>query len=501
MTEKIGKTARRLATVGLPLALFLALVVGLTVFAQNPAPGDASGLALYELDLQGAESSSVSVEVPPGFEYVGLAAGSQVGVEPDVSADGTKLVWTGPFSEANVLRFWLAPVDSVAAPSDLPVAGSATGAVRVEPVIHAPPEGEAATPDSALIGTVEVTKIVDPEVLYPADSRWVVYEVVFTHDQGGPVTLDTVTDTLPEGFVMGGMAYGSEVTDPPTYAGGTQYVWESVTFTNSLTMRYYVRAVDELGEYQNSVEALAGSQAIGPASSNLTVTKHYAFLPMLIKSPPATTPLPYEENFDTDPAQHWQPFLNWPGLDAERWWVQGGVYNYYSNRVLPEHKGFDLSMFLGPGAQTWTDYRIEARIKDVKDHNLKSGLTGIWFRGTYEDSGAMDGRRVGGYYFFMRPNNDALYLDRINLDDSQFNSMSLIGTHYYKPGIGRKNWYDVVIEVRGFNVKIWFGDDNDGMTQVFNWTDAKQLWPQGTVGFATYFTMSRFDYIRVLPLD
>jgi len=51
---------------------------------------------------------------------------------------------------------------------------------------------------------------------------------------------------------------------------------------------------------------------------------------------------------------------------------------------------------------------------------------------------------------------------------------------------------------------VWFEDDEDGIdnpTPVFNWTDPDPVWSSGTVGFATYNTSSRFDYIRVLPLD
>jgi hypothetical protein len=51
VNKRTGKAARRLTTIGLPLILFLALVVGWNVVADEPAPSTDGALALYEIRL------------------------------------------------------------------------------------------------------------------------------------------------------------------------------------------------------------------------------------------------------------------------------------------------------------------------------------------------------------------------------------------------------------------------------------------------------------------
>lgn len=143
-------------------------------------------------------------------------------------------------------------------------------------------------------------------------------------------------------------------------------------------------------------------------------------------------------------------------------------------------------------------------MRDVKEENLQKGLTGVWFRGTYEDSGAMDGKTVGGYYLYMKAADDHLYLMRTPPANPTFASQVTVASYPWASRIGRKHWYKAIIEVRGANIKVWFEDDEDGIdnpTLVFNWTDPDPVWSSGTVGFSTYNTSSRYDYIRVLPLD
>lgn len=623
MNGKRERPAYRLVGIGLPLALILALLVAWGAAADDPPPGTDGALVLYEIRLMEAGIDRLQVAVPPDFEYVGLAASSQVGVEPEVAMDGEWVAWNGPFPGAEVLHFWLAPTSPTVAPATLPIAGASGQAMRVEPVTAAPIQRKVETPSGVLTVTITATKTVTPTMIWPQDNLWVTYDVVFTSDATQTVTLERITDTLPAGFLFGGMAWGSDVITPPLSVGDSRFVWESITLSGTLEMRYYVRAVEEVGEYYNSVMAVAGGEQIGPASVGLSVaqasvavgkqaadsqvvtgnpvdyqvsiqntgsitdtlqaitdtlpagfnfvemlpgditaepivnglvltwtpaldlgpgelvTLTYrvraggvgiqsnsvtaklalagqsdpvsssvqvdlarAYLPQVLRwVGPAMHPLPWEDDFAEGLSPGWQPFVNWPDLNANRWWVTGGVYNYASDKVLPEYTSYDLSMFNADGTQGWTDYRIETRLKDVKDHNLKQGLTGLWFRGTYQDSGLMDGGIVGGYYLYMRPENNTLYLTRIKASESKFRQMETVATYYYAPRIGRKHWYDVIVEVQGANIQIWFGDEVDGMVKAFDWTDPYNTWPEGTVGFATYYTASRFDYIRVLPLD
>jgi uncharacterized repeat protein (TIGR01451 family) len=619
MNKRIRNVASRFVAIGLPLVLLGSMAVW-SVRAQDRLPDAGSAPAQYEVDLNGFQAEQLEVVVPDGFDYAGPAPGSDVTQRPDVSKDGSRLVWQAPFPEGGTLRFWLASLGSDEAPAALTVEGADVQALHVEPQPPRPVDGEVAVSSDVANASVTVEKTVTPEELDPGDYPLVTYEVVFTNSAAEPVVLAHITDTLPTGF-----DYFTPATYPAPTVQGSDLIWTNVEVpgTGSKTLGYNVVPEMYAGTYSNHVVAVAGSQTIGPASADVEVTGPQVsrvFVPAVLRNytPPApvwhvtktanptqvepgdpaiyqvvinnagnangtlsriddalpsgftfgsmsggdinqwpsgttgtiswsgawTLPpsssltlryqvttggggnqantvtiydlyneavgtasstiavlggLPYEENFDVNPPPDWQPFLNYPGLDADRWFAAGGVYNYDSTAVLPENTGFDLSIYNAPGAQGWTDYRIVTRMKDVKDHNLQRGLTGVWFRGTYQDSGANDGKEIAGYYFYIRPDNDTLYLMRTDPSIRSLNSQPIIGSVVYGPRIGRKHWYDVIIEVQGPNIKIQFGDPENGMIEAFNVTDS--TYPNGTVGFAEYYTASRYDFMRVEPLD
>jgi uncharacterized repeat protein (TIGR01451 family) len=651
MREVIGRSTRRLAIIGIPLALLLALVVVLGVWADDDPPAVVSGgnLVQYQVMLGDAEGGRFEILLPDGCEYVGLAAGSEVTVEPDVSRGGRRVVWNGPFAGAPEVRFWVYSTAAVDVPPSLHVDGAGIGAQRVEPLrgllveddaeeptdaetvpetdaeptterdaeapadvvvtteaeptpdvdaeptpdVNAEPTGEAEptpnadaeptpdveagptadaeptdeaeptpdvsaeptadveptdeaepTPDvsveptadvepttdieptltaqpeptldaemtsEAQAATVSVAKSVEPGGLEPGDHRWVTYIVTFTNGSSVDATLDSITDTLPSGFLFGGMAIFSEVGEPVD-PGAQHAVWEGVVVPGpgTLTLRYYAKAPSRAGDYQNSVVAQIGTALVGPETANLSVNGGTIFLPSVIRKFPEGVPLPYEEHFTVAPPANWEPFTNWPGLDANRWWAQGGVYNYQWNRFDPVYVYWDLSLFNAPGTELWTDYRIEARMKDSKESNFKRGLSGIWFRASAESSGAMDGESVGGYYLMMRPFSsdpalmDRLFLYRVPKDEPAFDVASVVDRYHYTPGIGRKKWYNVVIEVEGNHIEVWFGrpDEGEPMVKAIDWYDTfpAGAWNSGSVGFVTYATTARFDYIKVLPL-
>jgi hypothetical protein len=224
----------------------------------------------------------------------------------------------------------------------------------------------------------------------------------------------------------------------------------------------------------------------------------------------STTPsltLPYEENFDVEPPTNWEPFTNFLALDANRWWAADGAYNYQWDRLQEQHTYWDLSMLNAAGTELWTDYRIVARMKDYKESDLRRGLSGVWFRGSYQNSGVLDGESVGGYYLMMRPfSSDPVYTDRLFLmripkDDPAFDAASIVDVYHYSQEIDRDVWYDVVIDVEGGRIEVWFGRVQDGgLVKAIDWTDIFPVgpWSSGTVGFVTYATTARFDYMRVL---
>lgn len=634
MKDRTGAAAGRWVALGFSLALLLALAAGWSARVEASLLGGSGELLQYRVRLAGSDADHLEVLLPPGFEYVGLARGSQVLSEPQVSEQGRRLMWRGPFSGAEVLLFWIAPSGPVASPASLRVSGVSGEAELVEPEVHpaARPEEPLA---GSLAGTVTVTKTVEPEVLLPGDSRWLpTYEVIFTNSGPQVVTLDWVTDTLPIGFLFGGMAFGSEVGEPVD-GEEPEIVWQglAVPANGTLTMRYRVRAVYVGGEYQNSVLARAGDEVVGPVSSTLRVEANQIFVPLSlleyipptpvwqltkaadpalvepgdpviytvvianqgnragtltkiedtlpadfaflgmapgsdITAPPSGTTgviywlgswevlpgeeltlayevesggggnkvntaraydltnalaaegsstiivggasLPFEDDFTFGVSDDWEPFLNWPGLDPGYWEWSGevgswGLMNYdYAPDDLPEYTGYNLFIYNAPGAQGWTDYRIEARIKDSKGVDATSGLTGVWFRGTYEDSGLFDGKAVGGYYVYMKQADEHLYLFRTPPDNPSFAAQELVASYAWAPGILTHKWYKLAIEVEGPRIQVWFEYDEDGISdpvKVFDYTEPAGAWTSGTVGLAVFRTIARFDSIYVLPLD
>jgi uncharacterized repeat protein (TIGR01451 family) len=454
----------------------------------------------YEVIFTSVAAEAVTLEsitdtLPADFVYGGMALGSDVG-EPTDDVE-PEIVWESVVVPANgtlTLRYNVRALDSGGQYSNSVVAvsggeqiGPASATLEVEgywaflPTVfrnYEPP-----------LPVWQLHKTADPTEIEPGGR--VTYTVKIENIGTAAGELETITDALPEGLTFIAMLPGSDVTTLPSGTTGT-ISWDglwSLSPGESLDLLYEVEA-DGGGEKTNTVTAYDGNGTpVGTASSTITLAGG----------------LPFEEDFTNGVSEDWEPFLNWTGLSADRWYWAGelgswGIYNYDSELVLPENTSYDLSIYNGPGAQSWTDYRIEARIKDVKDHNLQQGLTGLWFRGTYADSGAMDGRAVGGYYLYMRPDNDYLYLGRI-ASSTVFYDWDIVDSYYYAPRIGRKHWYDVIIEVEGPHIQVWFGDDQDGLVKAFDWTDPQNVWPNGTVGFAVYYTASRFDYIHVLSLE
>ncbi|MGD2205995.1 MAG: hypothetical protein PVH17_04370, partial [Anaerolineae bacterium] len=165
--EGTGRVVRRLVTIG--LLLILVLVVAWNVWASDLLSSTDGELVQYRIELTDLEATRLEVVLPAGSEYVGLAAGSQVSVEPHVSEDGRRLVWRGSFSGAEELRFWLAPPESATTPASLSVEGASVQAVRAEPLVGLLSGLGTVTSTSASAGVVDVAKTVDPEILPPGD--------------------------------------------------------------------------------------------------------------------------------------------------------------------------------------------------------------------------------------------------------------------------------------------------------------------------------------------
>jgi uncharacterized repeat protein (TIGR01451 family) len=310
-------------------------------------------------------------------------------------------------------------------------------------------------------------------------------------------TIGSIADTLPDGFTYQQMLPGGDVLIPPAGVTG-EIVWQGPWVLppgEDLTLIYRVQS-GGAGEKVNRVVAYdLGGAAVATAST-----------PVFIGGG-----LPFYDDFSQGLSPDWTPFVNFTGLSAESWYWAGqlgswGIYVYDWDRVTPWNTGYALSYYDGPGAQTWTNYRVEAVVRDAKDTgSSKSGLTGVFFRGTVEDSGLMDGRTVRGYYVYLKPPDNSIYLMRTNGDNPSFAAADVIRSvnmyDKYNILIGRKHWYKLIIEVRGSNIKVWFDDHettSDTPIRLFDVNDG--LYDNGTVGFATYYTTAYYDFIRVTEL-
>ena len=450
----------------------------------------------YEVVFTNSASETVALDritdtLPIGFIFGNPAVGDEVGdpvdtTEPDIVWEGASVPANGTLTmryNARAVNHSGEYYNSVVAVAGSEMIGPASAKLEVESGwVFIPSTFNNYLPPAPIW---EVSKTATPTQVEPGEL--VSYQVEINNTGNAVGNLSKISDVLPDGFTFVSMVAGSDITTPPSGTTGT-ISWDgswALPPGSGLTLIYQVTA-GGAGNQVNTVTIYDSSgQPVGTASSTVTVLGG----------------LPYEENFDVSPPADWQPFLNYPGLSVDRWWVAGGVYNYDSLAVLPENTSFDLSIYNAPGAQGWTDYRIETRIKDVKDHNTDRGLTGVWFRGTYQDAGDMGGGVIAGYYFYIKPSDDYLYLIRTDPSVRTLHSQPIVANYYYAPRIGRKHWYDVIIEVRGSNIKVWFGDEDDGIIQVFDWTDPDNAYPNGTVGFAEYYTASRYDYMRVEPLN
>lgn len=262
--------------------LLIGAVTGTQATSQATPPSDQP--VAYEATLINDSPSGIWLDrleasLPPGMAYVGLAAGSQI--KHEAQRLGDHLHWAGPFYVAPnselILRYWLAltystsqaPLVEVVAYAAGEVAGQAI-ARPADPLPSNPVVIENATSPLA----VTVNKVAEPSELSSDDEPWVAYTVTFTNSDPTAAVLDRITDTLAPDFQFVGMAVHSDVSDQPVDPYASTLVWQGpflVPGNGYLQLRYWVRAVLELGAYQNSVRAVGNGVPIGPAIAEVEV--------------------------------------------------------------------------------------------------------------------------------------------------------------------------------------------------------------------------------------
>jgi uncharacterized repeat protein (TIGR01451 family) len=435
-----------------------------------------------------AALDQISDTPAPGFQFGGMAYGSEVEEQP-VDPQAATLVWNGPFTVPGggtlTLRYWVKTVM---------VGGNYTNSVEASG--GGIPVGPDVATVTVLAPDLSLSKNASSDSV--SIGGLVTYDVTVANSGGHQGIIDVISDTLPAGLSFDSMDPASDWGNP---ASTDPLVWtenQTVPAGGERHLIYRVRA-GEMGSKTNSVVALDnhGGQ-VGPAEKEIEVTPVRIFMPIISRVERAST-LPMEEQFTTEIPDDWVPFVNYPELDAQDWYYTGdkatwGRYDFYHGGPLSQ---WALSMYLGEGAEEWTDYKIETTYRAGKEDRNVPKLVGVWFRGTHELRTDNQGGDVGGYMFVLKPDDSdphaKAYIGHIDPATRQLGFVK----DYERQFTNRVyTFYDVTIEVRGANIKVAV----DG-TQIINWTDPNNTYPQGTVGFVVYQGAGNFDNIRVTPLD
>jgi uncharacterized repeat protein (TIGR01451 family) len=444
--------------------------------------------------------------------FLGMLAGSDVITAP--AQVGSSLVWTGPFEvpPQQTLTFlyqastpegdnWSQPCNRVEADAGDELLGPVETCIVVGPqksLVYLPVTTHDYEP-----AWISMTKSVYPEFVPAELGQVVTYTVELANPGDDDSTILTISDTLPTGFRFLEMAPGSDVMDDPD---GTM---ETITWSGPFTMPagsqmqlvYSVEPSTIEGEYINYVEVAAEGARTPREPVSATV---WIIPPILLW-----------EDFDSG-IDRWTPFLNYWRLEPGQWhWDPNDGVNgsgaLTQDCCIGEKPGEDaVMMYLGEGAEEWTDYRVETQVI------LRGGGTplGLWVRGQYEESETR-GQWMTGYYIVMggRPNGATHYVRLLQLQtltdcwgnacNNPQNLYHFSNPHALKevnvPGpFERHRWYTLAVEVEGDNIRVYLDDDD---VPVIDYVDVKEPFLTGTVGFKTYKAETgSFDNVLVTPL-
>jgi uncharacterized repeat protein (TIGR01451 family) len=296
-----------------------------------------------------------------------------------------------------------------------------------------------------------------------------------------------------------------------------EYTWDlgdGSTATGSSVSHVYP-------EIQTYVATVTAKNGVSEASATTTVTVQPSVL--------------LEERFDDSSVGigRWTKFMNYWRLEDGQWYwsAKDGVGGsgaatqdcYLGGKKMAEDA---LLMYLAPGAEDWTDYRVETDLllrggadetEDGIVYHIDEGgyPIGLWVRGHYQDVGKEDTAGwVTGYYVIVggNPNRNSMFIRLAQLQTLtdcwgnacdnpgnlyDFNNPHIIEEIKLERTFARHAWYNLAVEVRGNNIKIFFEDE-----LVYEWDDPKEPFLTGTVGFKTFKSeTASFDNLIVTPLD
>lgn len=255
------------------------------------------------------------------------------------------------------------------------------------------------------------------------------------------------------------------------------------------------------------------------AQQPLANSDYRTFLPIVFWAPEPTTL--FEDDFENGAGQ-WTPYLQWSRLVPGQWyWDEDGGYqnsggyafHYSANGATQQFAEDAMTMVLGQGSEGWRDYRARVKFK------VRSGLkTGLWFRGTYQEV-ENRGQWFLGYYCMVAVHDDD---DKDNVQLLQMRTYEEPGSpppakdknyyHFANPkqittaelnkDLRHHEWYELVVEVRGPNIKCYVDDE-----LAVNYTDTQgSIFYDGTIGLKLYgrsgnYAVMDYDDVVVEPLD
>lgn len=302
--------------------------------------------------------------------------------------------------------------------------------------------------------------------------------------------------------------------DGPTHEGQPTTLSAQVTAgTNVVYTWDFGDGSNDTGQVVTHVYPAVGDYTATVTAQN-GISQQVATTPVTIQ--PAVL---LQEDFEAGWGR-WTEFLNYHyRLAPGQWyWDSNDGYNgsaaVTQNAYAVDGKEAEdaLLMYLQPGSENWTNYRVEAKMI-LRTDNYPHGL---WVRGQYDPEKAVDDIAgwVTGYYIMVGGNKTASthYVSLKQLqtltdcwDQACNNPENLYDfnnphelTYTKKDGaLARYTWHTVVVEVVGANIKVWL----NGVLYI-DYTDSKEPFLTGTVGLKTFKadTVS-FDNILVTPLD
>ena len=232
--------------------------------------------------------------------------------------------------------------------------------------------------------------------------------------------------------------------------------------------------------------------------------------------PPTATPNPFllNEDFNTGIGDGWRVFTKYWRVTDWNWsWNSGGgvegsgalEHNCCAGGGEAEDA---VMMYLGGGAEDWTDYRVEAQLMVP---TTKGQWQGLWFRGQWEERNRKNTAQwITGYYVMLGRARVVKLLQLQTTEDCQgeacknpknlyaFNNPYILREEKIDGvDLARGVWHTLTVEVVGNSIKIWV----DGVF-AYEHVDHKAPFLKGTVGFKTYEAEPvLYDNIKVTKLN